>query len=337
MKYKQLFQYRFDLQITPSAKRTILSHATTKYFSPRPRIPHFEVELRKPERGAAIFCRQKSKSHFEKLADMPPIYAKYRKPKRSYLVKIDTRKHRMFKRDIPKFAAVVGHSFIKNVKRYVESKMVDRGIFHEVQSGARRLNSSTAEVMDLDILFAGIVLEWAYVFDTEEWKKAMRIVMASRPEILVVNIGSNEICNIIRASPGDDSADVQNVVDLVDSIGKAARGWRDDHGISVIVFMSVLQRTKGYPANFDRFKKLMGRFNDELHRLTDGERGMVYKHVEGFDCWPDGSPLAVEDWAPDGAHPGWRKGDNFESPAFQKFYQEVRSALTQSIPRLCER
>ncbi len=268
---------------------------------------------------------------------MPPVYAKYRKPKRSYLVKIDTRKERMFKRDIPKFGAVVGHSFIKNIKRYVDSKMIERGIFDEVQSGVRRLNSSTAEMMELDILFAGMVLEWAYVFETDAWRRAMRIVLASRPEILVVNMGSNEICNIIRASPHDDSADLRHVENLVEDIGKAARAWRDDHGISVIVFMSVLKRKSGYPATLDRFVKMMGRFNDELHRLTDKEPNMHYKHVEGFDCWPDGSTLAVEDWAPDGAHPGWKKGDNFQSPAFQKFYQEVRSALTQSIPLLCER
>ena len=78
----------------------------------------------------------------------------------------------------------------------------------------------------------------------------------------------------------------------------------------------------------------MGRFNDELHGGADRERGIYYEHVQGFDCHPDGSIMAVEDWAPDGAHPG---GYDFNSPAFNKYYQVVRGALTAAIPLYCER
>ena len=97
-----------------------------------------------------FFAVNRAGGIFYKLAKMPPIHSKYRKARPSYLVKIDTRKVRMFKRGIPKFGVVIGHSFIKNVKRYVEAKMAERNILDEVQSGARRLNSTTAEIMDLD-------------------------------------------------------------------------------------------------------------------------------------------------------------------------------------------
>ena len=38
--------------------------------------------------------------------------------------------------------------------------------------------------------------------------------------------------------------------------------------------------------------------------------------------------MAVEDWLPDGAHPGL----DFYHPSFQKYYQEVRRALNEAIP-----
>ena len=286
---------------------------------------------------AAIFSAKLCTRGFLELSrKMPPVYTKLRRRPSSALVKIDTRGQRMFKRQMRRFGGILGHSYVKNIGRYVEFLMEKEGLMDKVRQGKRRRNECTAEVMKLQWLFAGIRIEWAYLFQDDRWKSSVRIMLAARPETLVVNIGSNDLCNIIRKYPNTELNDLREVEELARTILVAARDWRDNHGVEVITFMSVLRRISGYPATERRFTKLMGRFNDEMRRGIDLEVGFVFKPVEGFDCRPDGTALTVEEWSRDGAHPGGERWD-FEHPAFRKYYNEVRGALSATIPMLCEK
>ncbi len=261
---------------------------------------------------------------------MPPVRRKYWRNRSSNIVTVNTRRQSFFQPTVRKFGAIIGHSFIKNVIEYVRDRLIVKGEWADVTSGRVWEAVKFAKELRLDNLFAAVSLQWAYLFEDDCWKKCIGLILAATPQILVVNIGSNDLCEIMRKAPNDKSGDKMAVESLVKRLIIAGCEWRDKHGVQVVVYMSVLRRTAHCTKRYDRFIRNMGRFNDEMNRYCDDEPGLVMKNVEGFDCHPDGTAMAVEDWSPDGAHPG-KKGDD---ESFHKYLQELRAALHNSVPRL---
>ena len=70
-------------------------------------------------------------------------------------------------------------------------------------------------------------------------------------------------------------------------------------------------------------------FNDELIRRTTPVHGLSVHNVTGFNCHPDGTAMSVEEWFMDGSHPG----RDFSHPSFNKYFQEVRSAMYRTIAK----
>ncbi len=258
---------------------------------------------------------------------MPPTRCKVRKLSRPALVKIDTRQHRMFRPMQKLTGGVIGHSFIKNIIRYVEREIHDRGWAAEIKAGKRGKGASTAEILELDWHYDLVFMQKSYWFGGDEWQTAVNIVLAGKTDVLLINIGSNDICDIIR-NFHNSAGDRLRVESLVTRIVQDGCKFRDVHGVRVVKFMSVLKRVARTRNNRDRFTKCMGYFNDELRRQCGRERGLYAVNVEGFACRPDGSAMEVEDWSPDGSHPGI----DFSHPSFQKYYQEVRGAMNEAVP-----
>ena len=94
--------------------------------------------------------------------------------------------------------------------------------------------------------------------------------------------------------------------------------------------MSCLRRTAKKAEFEKRFTSMMGRFNDGINRFADYEPRIWVKNVEGFDCHEDGRAMKVEDWSPDGAHPG----TNIKHRSFRKYLGEVRAALYNAYPKV---
>ncbi len=261
---------------------------------------------------------------------MPAIYSRPRRKKTSSLVQLSSQDPGITPGYSRKFGAVIGHSFVKNIKRYVRGRLAETGKWQRIQTDELWEPAQIPEVLRLDKLFAAVAIRWAYLFESPEWNWELGLILAASPQILCVNIGSNDICNIMRASPNDSSGDKRAISALVKRLVVAACEWRDGHNVNQIIFMSVLRRVSGYKATEYRFTRNMGWFNDELNRWIDFEPGMTVKNVKGFDCHPDGSAMRVEDWSPDGAHPG----TNFEHESFRKYLQEIHAALFSAVPKI---
>ena len=235
----------------------------------------------------------------------------------------------MFKAAPRRCGALIGHSYVKNILRYVDSEFAKEGILEAIDSGEKSRGRNTARVMSLNELFYTVTIDWAYLFESPEWIDAIDMALSGQPEILVVNMASNDLCEILRKFPQTNEHDKPEATALANRMMTAAIDWRDNHGVQCTVFLSVLKRVAGTCRKAERFTKLMDTFNDTLRRRCDFAPGISFKPVEGFDCFPDGAPMAVEDWSNDGAHPG----RDFSHPSFVKYYQEVRAAFFGAIPQ----
>ena len=77
---------------------------------------------------------------------------------------------------------------------------------------------------------------------------------------------------------------------------------------------------------------MMSWYNDEPNRQVRFKHGLSVKNVTGFECHPDGTVMTVEEWSPDGAHPG----RDFSHPSFNEFYQELRATMYGGITKLSD-
>ena len=215
---------------------------------------------------------------------------------------MDTHSVRVFKKRSKKIAGVIGHSFIKRIKHHCTDSIKQMGFWQPYMEGRITRSLLDAHALQLDNLFSDIAVEWVYVFGTPEWRAAVNRMLEATPEIVVVNMGTNDLCNIIRTGTGNPQ---QLAADMV----AEAKYWRAHHGVETVVFMSVLRREAGYVGTPYTFTKLMGRFNDELARMTEAEPGLWLHHVEGFDCRTDGTSMPVSEWSRDKSHLGGHKDD----------------------------
>ena len=170
--------------------------------------------------------------------------------------------------------------------------------------------------MQLNELFFTVTIDWAYLFESPEWVHAVDMAMSGRPEILVVNMVSNDLCEVIRKFPHTNEHAKPETLALVNWMIKVAREWRDVNGVQCIIFLSVLRHGASTRRKEDRFTSMIGTFNDTMRRKCDFEQGISFKFVEGFDCFPDGAPMSVEDWSDDGAHPE----RDFSHPSFVNYF-----------------
>ena len=100
---------------------------------------------------------------------------------RDYVAKSRPRNIPVYRIEECKCGAILGHSFIKNIKRYVHGEIRQRGKWQEVSSGEIWEPVITAEIMKLDDHYLSIDLQWAYTYACKEWKWAVQSIMAGSP------------------------------------------------------------------------------------------------------------------------------------------------------------
>ena len=149
-------------------------------------------------------------------------------------------------------------------------------------------------------------------------------------DALILDVGSNEMCEIIAKNYHAPARDKQFITDFVVHLISAACSWRDDQGVKDITFMTMLHMTHRTGGQNQRFTDAMSVFNTEMACRLDREPRISLRNHEGFDCREDGTAMPVHEWSPDGAHPGRRI--NHES--FQKYIRNIRAAFNAAYSRL---
>ena len=211
---------------------------------------------------------------------------------------------------------VIGHSFIKDIRDYMSWSARQDGFRPAIEHNMLWQGTYNANKMRLNDLYKYITFDWAYVFQSREMEDVFTRVANVKPQALVINTASNDICNIIKF--GDFGGDVDN---LARAMRSRARRLRDELFIENIPFMSVIRRGKGFGDSQAVFEEEMEQFNETLTRLISHEPRMRVHKVCGF------TEKDPSEWAPDKLHPT----REWDTEVFDKYMQEIRATLYHAV------
>ncbi len=215
---------------------------------------------------------------------MPPVHSKHcrqqdRTPRQGppqkrkwQSVKINTRENHMFKNSYTQTAMVVGHSYVKRVKCYTKRCAEEVGVQEAIQASYTWQEKYNVNHSKLGDLFHYIGFMWAYVLSSVQMARVMQCLEVCKPNILILNIGSNDICDIM-AFGGD-------VEELVENMVQKGRHLRDNCNVGCITYMTCLRRVKGFLGSQDQFEDLMKTFNEKLVEKVSPERCMRVHRVK---------------------------------------------------------
>ena len=127
---------------------------------------------------------------------------------------------------------IVGHSFVRDLKTYTESKAADDGFKPAIDRHMLWQGQYNVNRLRLNKLYSYVNMEWAYLFRSKEMDEVFRKVQRIRPQVLLVISASNDICEITKKGG--------SVKQLAREMRDRARELRDRHGIGNITFMSVI-------------------------------------------------------------------------------------------------
>ena len=151
-------------------------------------------------------------------------------------------------------------------------------------------------------------------FVDDLWK-ADSTCSTRKPQIVVLNVGSNDLAHIAHPDPA-------SVIALIDKIVTFAKHLQSEYGVSVIVINSVLPRDGNMQCNADTFLTNSNHFNTMLEQWCDSVEGLVFNHMRGFyRHYVDKKevPLPVSHWTSDGIH--------CNETYARKFHQRLRFAI----------
>ena len=127
---------------------------------------------------------------------------------------------------------------MRNTDRFCKSENGPGGLQQRVSSGAIMQGQANVTHFQLNNHFSTIEFSWSPTYGSKEWWKVIQQLTQVGPDILIYNIGSNEICQLIEQGEDD-------VTSLALEFLSAARMARDLVSITTIKFMSVIKREKG--------------------------------------------------------------------------------------------
>ena len=218
-----------------------------------------------------------------------------------------------------KKAVVLGHSFIRSTSDWCKSRRLPLELQRNLERGVVSQGTVNAHIMGLDTPYRSLEFLHTPLCTTPDMDWLVSEAAVRRPDIAVINTGSNDACKILRGEmPANGPQTAQQLAMVV--LAKA-RTLRREHRVSVVVVMSMIRREKGF-GDMDPsvFTKFMDGFNDQLARCCDYECGITYFHVQGYYGYEDGSKSQVKAWAKDSIH-----------PYMAKYRAKMREALSEAI------
>ena len=160
-------------------------------------------------------------------------------------------------------ASVVGHSFIKDVRAYTDWSVRDDGFGPAIACNLLWQGSYNANKLRVQDHYKYIHFEWAYLFRSKEMDDIFVKVVKVKPQVLIINSASNDICEITKQGGGVPEAER-----LAYDMRNTARKLRDQVGIGHITFLTVIHRGKGFQGSQSNFERLMDAYNSKLIQVV---------------------------------------------------------------------
>ena len=197
-------------------------------------------------------------------------------------------------------ACVIGHSWVRRLGVKVCGRSRNEA----------RAARNAARSMRLDATYSQIhVMGKAGYLVTEIRKDIFKAGQMS-PDVVVINCGSNDLCDY-RCDPSK----------VANALVSYAKLLRLSYHVRYVVLLSIVRRKRCRRATQDQFWDRAYEVNKLLGSMTQNTAGIDFVVLKGFSKCPDGKTvLPVDDWSGDGIHPDDDEGG-------KKYLRNIRGCL----------
>ena len=119
---------------------------------------------------------------------MLPVFSRNRRRPSGSLVTIRPKQVKDHGVTVKVSAGLAGHSFVKNIMRHVDWYIWKEGRQPEVDSGKVWWAELAADAIKVQRLYYSVMMKWAYLYYSDDWSRAVNLVLAARPYTLVLNM-----------------------------------------------------------------------------------------------------------------------------------------------------
>lgn len=133
---------------------------------------------------------------------------------------------------------------------------------------------------------------------TKDYKPPHVVLQEREPEIVIIDIGSNDICLTPAPTPTHIAS---SIIDL-------AKKLINEYAVNRVVIASLLYRDLVYTGTIESFGQKVYEINHNLIMSCDETDGMTYHKHKGFWRNPDNSLVDTFKWSADGIHPNNAEG-----------------------------
>lgn len=180
---------------------------------------------------------------------------------------------------------IVGHSFVRRLRRdYGPTRCRSR--WHDVLDEEDALTFSS-NLKCREVLSCGV-----YTYSYINLISDLRATFRPTVDLLVIDIGSNDIASARRAS--------QSVMQL---LAEYVFQWGMRSYAKHIIFLGVLPRTHRLQCSVDQFNLNRRWYHEALKQLCAGSNRASMHHIRGFENIDNNIALPVINWSHDGIHP----------------------------------
>ena len=219
-------------------------------------------------------------------------------------------------------AFLIGHSFIRRTRDFlIVPPHGKKG--RDISESRQHVASIAADKAELAEMVAGLFTASQNINLVCDLWKAESTVVAIRPEIVLLQVGSNDLAHIVQDDESAVAAIATSVVDF-------AKRLLDHFGVRFVIINSMVPRnSNNMSCSADVFLKNMTLFNRKVRHLSEAVQGLSYNHLRGFyrrKIQNKDEALPISCWSHDGIHC---------NAAYQaKYLQRLRFAILLAATKL---
>ena len=176
-------------------------------------------------------------------------------------------------------ATIVGHSYIRRLKSHMAPPPYHRNNLdiHESQKQAAERFAKNLKVKEC----------FLSIYTHSQWNifQELPTNFTTNSDLLAIDFGSNDLANLNKYSPH-----------IVTCLAEYIYLWGMKSGAKRLLFLGVLQRSKGLKCTKDTFESNRTLFNKLMKEKCDKSNKADYKKMRGFE-------RKIELWSQDGIHP----------------------------------
>lgn len=209
-------------------------------------------------------------------------------------------------------ACIIGHSFVKRLNSCLSTQA----------NGARDVALEVPRILRLNKLYNRIQLFGHNGYTVPQLRQQVLAAGRQSPDVVVINCGSNDICDV-DCKPED----------IANALVAYANLLTDSFGVKRVVIVGVIRRERCRGITAEEFSRRAHELNGVLKAVLANDNKVKFCQLRGFWRTQGGEQLDVASYSRDGIHPG----PSYDSVGFMKYQNNVRRILVSSASQLLKK